>query len=186
MPIRINMDMEDLLEDQADDSIELDSPQDELMRQNIRLGHLPFFKLRALAEKGFLPRKIIHCRAPECAACMYAKAMKRPWCYSSEDQPIKPRMCSAPGECVSIDQLESDQPGLVAQMKGKVTTARYTCATFFVDQHSQWSYIHFQKSTYGEETVEAKRTFERLANSYRVRIRHYHRNNGCFAELLFM
>jgi hypothetical protein len=180
------MDAEDLLEDQADDSIELDSPQDELMRQHVRLGHLPFFKLRALAEKGFLPRKIIHCRAPKCAACMYAKATKRSWCYSSEDQPIQPRMCSAPGECISVDQRESDQPGLVAQMKGKATTARYTCATNFIDQYRRWSYVHFQKSTSGEETVEAKRTFKRMANSYGVRIRHYHGDNGRFAETLFM
>jgi hypothetical protein len=158
------------------------------MRQHIRLGHLPFFKLKALAEIGALPRKIIHCRPPKCAACMYAKATKRPWRYSSTEgpQPVQPRTATAPGECVSIDQLESSMPGLIAQLKGTPTKARYTCATVFVDHYSRWSYVHFQKTTSGAETVEAKRAFERLAASHNVRIRHYHADNGRFAENLFM
>jgi hypothetical protein len=187
-PILVEFGLNDLPNDEADDSVELDKPQDELMRQHIRLVHLPFFKLKALAEIGALPRKIIHCRPPKCAACMYAKATKRPWRYSSTEgpQPVQPRMATAPGECISIDLLESSTPGLIAQLKGTPTKARYMCATVFVDHYSRWSYVHFQKSTSGAETVEAKRAFERLAASHNVRIRHYHADNGRFAENLFM
>jgi hypothetical protein len=187
-PILVDFGPEDLPDDEVDNSVELDKPQDELMRQHIRLGHLPFFKLKALAEQGILPRKILHCRAPKCAACMYAKATRRPWRYSSTEgpQPVQPRMATAPGECVSIDQLESSTPGLITQLKGKPTKARYTCATVFVDHYSRWSYVHYQKSTSGDETVDAKRAFERLAGSHGVKVLHYHGDNGRFAENLFM
>jgi hypothetical protein len=38
-PILIEFGLEDLSDDKQDDSVELDKPQDELMRQHIRLGH---------------------------------------------------------------------------------------------------------------------------------------------------
>jgi hypothetical protein len=75
---------------------------------------------------------------------------------------------------------------LIAQLKGKPTKARYTCATVLVDHYSRWSYVHFQKNTTGAETVKAKHAFEWLAASHRVRISHYHADNGRFAESLFM
>jgi hypothetical protein len=187
-PILIEFGLDDLPNDEADDSVELDKPQDELMRQHIWLGHLPFFKLKVLAEIGALSRKLIPGRPPKCAACMYARATKRPWRYPSTEgpQPVQPRTATAPGECVSIDQLKSSTPGLIAQLKGTPTKARYTCATVFVDHYSRWSYVHFQKTTSGAETVEAKRAFERLAASHNVRVRHYNADNGRIAENLFM
>jgi hypothetical protein len=67
---------------------------------------------------------------------------------------------------------------LIAQLKGKPTKAQYMCATVFVDHFSRWSYVHFQKTTSGAETVEAKCAFELLAASHNVWIRHYHADNG--------
>jgi hypothetical protein len=61
-------------------------------------------------------------------------------------------------------------PGLIAQLKGTPTKAHYSCATVFVDHFSQWSYVHFQKTTSGAETVKAKRAFERLAASHNVKV----------------
>jgi Reverse transcriptase (RNA-dependent DNA polymerase) len=184
-PILIDFEEENLPDDEADDEIELSNPQEELMRQHIRLGHLPFFKLRAMANKGLLPRKIAQCQTPKCAACMFAKATRRPWLSSDTEQPVQPRKATSPGECVSVDQLESSTPGLVAQLKGKPTKARYRVATVFVDHFSRLSYVHFQKSSSAEETVEAKRAFEIYAKSHNVTVRHYHADNGRFAELLF-
>ena len=47
-------------------------------------------------------------------------------------------------------------PGIIAQMAGFLTKERYTCATVFVDHNSNLSYVHFQKSTSAEYTLEAK------------------------------
>jgi Reverse transcriptase (RNA-dependent DNA polymerase) len=185
-PIVIDFASDELPSDEADDDVELAKPQEELMRLHIRLGHLPFFKLRAMAQSGLLPRKILHCTTPKCAACMYAKATRRPWRSNEAGQPVQPRQALTPGACVSIDQLESSTPGLVAQLKGIPTKARYRAATVFVDHFSRFSYVYFQKSLSAEETVEAKRRFEIYANSYGVKIRHYHADNGRFAENLFI
>ena len=38
----------------------------------------------------------------------------------------------------------------------------------------------------GEETLKAKQAFEVYATSHGVVIKHYHANNGCFIEPLFM
>ena len=43
-----------------------------------------------------------------------------------------------------------------------------------------------QESTNGEETLKAKKAFEAVAENYGVYIRHYHGNNGRFAEKLFV
>jgi hypothetical protein len=139
-----------------------------------------------MALSGLLPRKILNCSTPKCSACMYAKATRRPWRSNEAGQPVQPRLAQTPGACVSIDQLESSTPGLVAQLKGTPTKARYRAATVFVDHYSRMSYVHFQKSLTSEETVEAKRAFERYASSFEVRIRHYHADNSRFADNLFI
>ena len=85
-----------------------------------------------------------------------------------------------------MGQLESSIPGLVAQSKGTATKKRYLVATIFVDHFSRFSYVHMQESTNGEETLKAKKAFEAVAENYGVYIRHYHGDNGRFAEKLFV
>ena len=53
---------------------------------------------------------------------------------------IGAEMMTAPGLCVSVDQMESPIPGLVAHMKGLPTKCRYSAATVFVDHYSQMRY----------------------------------------------
>ena len=89
---------------------------------------------------------------------------------------------TAPGQCVSVDQLVSPSPGLVAQMKGIPTTRRFQAATVFVDQYSRLTYLHLQETLSSAETVEAKKAFERFSLSHGVRICHYHADNGRFAD----
>jgi hypothetical protein len=84
-----------------------------------------------------------------------------------------------------VDQLESTTPGLIAQVKGWITTKRYRAATIFVDHHSALSYVHLQKSTNAEETLEAKVAFERYAAKSGVTVKHYHADNGRFGETAF-
>ena len=86
---------------------------------------------------------------------------------------------------MSIDQLESTTPGLIAQLRGKPTTKRYRVATVFVDQFSKLSYVHMQKGGTAIETLEAKLAFERYARSFGIKVSHYHADNGIFADKLF-
>ena len=85
-----------------------------------------------------------------------------------------------------MDQMISATPGLIAQMKGFITQKRYTVTTVFVDHFSGLSFVYLQKSTTAFETVEAKRSFERYAKLHGVRVKHYHADNGIFAEAEFV
>jgi hypothetical protein len=87
---------------------------------------------------------------------------------------------------VSVDQLESPTPGLVSQARGKATTARHKVATIFADHASGLTYVHNQPSTSGAHTVAAKEAFERYARTHGVDIKHYHADNGRFADVDFM
>lgn len=116
---------------------------------------------------------------------MYGTMTKWPWRTKSTQN--KNKLCSVatPGECVSVDQLESPQPGFVAQMKGKLTLQCYRAATVFVDHASRLSYVHLQRGETSKETIEAKDRFEAYARLHGVQIQHYHADNGCFADNLF-
>jgi hypothetical protein len=70
-------------------------------------------------------------------------------------------------------------------MKGFLTNQRYRYVTVFVDHFSSLSYIHIQKSTGGEETLQAKKEFETYCATHGIKIKHYHADNGRFAENLF-
>jgi hypothetical protein len=111
------------------------------------------------------------------------KATRRPWRNSASLSAVKQSTpITKPGDCVSVDQLISHTPGLVAQLRGIPTKMRYRVATVYVDQYSRLSYVHLQKTTSAEETLESKRAFENYAASFNVRIQHYHADNGVFAD----
>jgi hypothetical protein len=93
---------------------------------------------------------------------------------------------AADGDCVSIDQLESPTLGFIAQLKGALTKKRYRAAMVFVDHASRLSYIHLEQGLTSAETVEAKRAFEAYARSHGVSIKHYHADNGRFADNAFI
>jgi len=59
-----------------------------------------------------------------------------------------------PGEMVSVDQLVSLAPGLVAQMTGKLMNNHYKYATVYVDHASWLGYVYLQKTAEAEETVK--------------------------------
>ena len=96
------------------------------------------------------------------------------------------RQVDAPGMCVSVDQLESRNSGYIGVMRGFMTKQRYTCATVFVDHHSDLTFTHLQKSLTVEDTVKAKRAFEAFSRRHGVKIQHYHSDNGRFADKEFI
>jgi hypothetical protein len=87
---------------------------------------------------------------------------------------------------VSIDQLESPVLGFIAQIKGSPQKARYNSATIFIYHYSDATYVHLQKSTNAQETLEGKHVFACWASSHNVKVKHYHADNGQFAETVFM
>jgi hypothetical protein len=176
-----------IIEDEEDTSVRV-NPASEFLRWHHKLNHMSAAKMQAMARQGLLPKKLAKCPVPTCTSCLYGRATRRPWRTKPRlgHQGGKLRTATEPGQCVSVDQLESTTPGLIAQMKGWLTKKRYRVATVFVDHFSGLSYIHLQKSTTAEETVEAKIAFERFASKVNVKVKSYQADNGRFAENKFM
>ena len=161
------------------------TPTSEILRIHNQLNHLSFKTIQLMAAKGHFPKNLVDCQIPICSACMFGKLSRRPW--RTKSQAIKSiKLCTYSGQCVSVDQLESPTPGLIAQLKGIPTTKRYTAATIFVDHFSRLSFVHPQTSLSSEDTLQAKRAFERYCGSHNVKIQHYHADNGRFVDKLFI
>ena len=151
-----------------------------LLRYHYKYGHISFHKLKKMAQQGIIPTRLKDTYTPTCLACQYAKATRKPWRNKKQKHFKKPIQATKPGQVVSVDQLVSPTPGLIAQMTGILTTKRYKYATVYVDQFSKFSYFHLQKTATVEETLESKHAFEKYAASHGVQILHYHADNGIF------
>ena len=86
-----------------------------------------------------------------------------------------------PGERVSIDQLVSPNPGLIAQITGRLTIKIYKYATIFVDQ-AKLGYVYLPKTVTAEETLEAKQAFQQYILEKGVTIKAHYTDNGIFRE----
>ena len=151
-----------------------------MLKLHQHFGHVSFAKLKKMAQAGTIPKKFARCPAPVCSACMYAKATRRQWRHRNainRDNVVRPRK---PGDVVSVDQLISPTPGLIAQLSGFITKERYKVATIYVDQVSRVGFVNLQRSTSAEETLEGKQAFERWASTHGVHVRAYHADNGIF------
>ena len=89
------------------------------------------------------------------------------------------------GQRVGTDQIVLEQPGLIPQEKGKLNQSRVRGATVLVDYKTKWIKVHLITSISGDETLEAKESFEHAYASRGVKPRHYHADNGRFAENTF-
>ena len=165
-----------------DEEVTFRDEQQELLHWHHRLGHMPFSRLQEAAEVGIIPRRLRKVKPPKCTACLYAKATKKPWRTRAPPTEMEVPPVNSPGAVVSVDQLESSTPGFIGQLKGWLTRQRYSCATIFVDQYSDLTFVYLQRSTNADETLDAKEAFERYAYQHGVKIRHYHADNGRFNE----
>ena len=95
-------------------------------------------------------------------------------------------MINKPGQTVGTDQIVSAQPGFFPQEKGQLTRARIWGATIFVDYATKWVKVVLMKQATGDETLEAKHAFEHDCATRGVNLRHYHADNGRFAEPTFV
>ena len=162
---------------------DITSKQAALRKCHCRLNHMPYARIQAMARHGLLPRYLATVDPPFCASCAYGKLTRKPWKtkgqHGTTTQLVPIR---ASGACVSVDQMESPTPGFVGQIKGWLTTKRYRAATVFVDHYSQLTFVYLQFSTAAEEMVQAKKAFEAFAALHGIVVRHYHADNGRFAE----
>ena len=85
-----------------------------------------------------------------------------------------------PGKHVSVDQLVSSTPGLIAQLSGKLTTQRYKYATVYIDHYSCYCFVHMQKTASVQETLEGNVLFKQLCANQGIHIQAYHADNGVF------
>jgi hypothetical protein len=157
----------------------------EFLRYHHKYNHVSPRRIQAMARAGTIPKRLANCPVPVCTACLYGNATRKPWRsrYPIDWKQAPP--ATRPGQVVSVDQMKSPTPGLVAQMTGSLTKARYETATIFVDHASDLSYVHLQKSASAADTVEAKEAFERYSRQHGVAIAHYHCDNGVFTAHLW-
>ena len=94
-------------------------PEAELLMTHHPFQHISFSKLQEMARQGILPRRLAHCKIPSCSACLYGKATNRAW-RSKLGRQRQEKKAMKPGEVVSVDQMVSPVPGLIAQMTGFV------------------------------------------------------------------
>ena len=158
--------------------------QAELLRWHYRLGHVSFQKLQRMAKLGYIPKQLANVRIPTCAGCFFGKQGRTPWRVKGQNNKL--RMTRAPGECVSVDQMESSSAGSIGQIKSRLTKRRHKYTVVFVDHYSRYVYVHLQERLTGEETVLAKQSFEQHMKSFGIQVKHYHADNGRFADNTFL
>jgi hypothetical protein len=95
-----------VIEDE-DEPLTAENPQAKLLWWHYRLGHLSFACLRILALLGTIPQKLLTVKAPKCAGCMYGAMTRQPWRTRGTQNKNKLRAATAPGKCISVNQLES-------------------------------------------------------------------------------
>ena len=135
-----------------------------------------------MPKVGTLSKRLATYDVPVCISCMYGKAIKRSWRSKNSKNQREANTPSKPGECISVNQLISQSPGLIAQMKRRPTHQQYTCASVYVDQFTDYTFTYLQKSTTALETIEGKRLFKRHMDRMGHKVTHYYADNGVFAS----
>ena len=163
----------------------LSPAQQELLSWHHRLYHLNFKRLFTLARLGVLPKNLLECEStvPLCLECQFGKAHRRPWTSKGKHYgSIQKKSETKPGDGVSVDQIVSAQPGLVPQMSGFLTHERIWGATTFVDHVTDYVYVHLMKNFTIEETLSAKKAFEKIFAAAEHDVKSYRADNGRFAD----
>ena len=68
----------------------------------------------------------------------------------------KAKDLTSTADMISVDQFKSLMLGLIAQMKGLLTTKKYQQATVYVDQALRLSYVYPQTTALAEDTLKGK------------------------------
>jgi hypothetical protein len=159
--------------------------QQELLSWHNRLYHLLFNRLFQLAHWRVLPRSILGCedKPPLCIACQFGQVHRRPWRAKGKDSGS---ICcpteTEPGDGTSVNQIVSAQLGLISQMSGFPTSDCIWGTTNFCDHASDFVYVHLMRNFTLEETLLAKRAYEKILKQAGRTAKHYHADNGHFSN----
>jgi len=152
-------------------------------------GHVSFSNMDKMVLNNLLPQKFKELKGHKimCPYCMFGRMRKRSWRSKGTKnvKSIRKDKENYPGAKVSTDQLVVAQPGLVPRMSGRHTNERVCGATGFVDHYTNYSYSSLQTSLDGDQTLNAKISFETHAKTCGVDIKAYRADNGRFAEKSF-
>ena len=77
-----------------------------------------------------------------CKDYIYGKTTKRPCNIKMTRSVNEYKLVASVGECVSVDVLFSSTPGLIYHMSGFIMRQRCQYAFIFVDNHSDFTYVH--------------------------------------------
>ena len=139
----------------------------------------------SLPAKASFPSVFCPARNPFAQHANMAKMTKRPWRVKRENKK-NAKIATRPGQIISVDHLESNTPGLIAQLKAssrnKDTNIQRCSSTSF----QVIPFVYLQKRLTSEETVMAKHAFERSADQRGVKIIHYQADNGRFDDNAFI
>ncbi len=80
--------------------------------------------------------------------------------------------CNQARECISINQMTSNEVGFYKELKGKLTKEHYKCAAVFVNHFSRLRFVHLQIDDSSAKTVAPKRAFKLHAVEQGVKIKH--------------
>jgi len=159
----------------------LSKSQQLLLKWHNRLSHMDFGKLQDLARQRRLQKAIANCNHPICRSCQLGKAHRRPVASVTKAHPMESDDLQ-PGDCVSVDQIESSTPGYIDTYSGKPPSTRYHAASLYVDHASCFMYLKRHYSTGGAEAVEGKQQFVQSAHSYGIKVKAYWADNGIMAK----
>ena len=142
-----------------------------------------------MAELGHLPKQILDCKknVPLCVACQFRTAHRRPWTTKGKvSGSIHTSDHKEPEYGVSIYQIISAQTGLIPQMSGFLTSFRIWGCTTFCDHVSGFVYVHLMRDFTFEEKLIAVKDFEKILAQAGRHVKHYHSENGVFAQNFFL
>lgn len=150
------------------------------------LNHISLRDMRMLAKRGKLPKRLLNIKTtPPCASCVFGKAHRRPWRRKGGDKHIRSQPGKA-GEDCSMDQIVMSSPGLALQTSGKPTKRRYAGSQVSIDHAADLCHVSHLEDFTAEETIKAKKNYERKAASCGHALRKIRTDNGRFADKAFL
>lgn len=81
-----------------------------------QLGHIHESMMQLMVKQGTLQKKYNGTRLPFCASCAYGKSIRKSWRSKTSNNREEAWRPTKPGECISVDQLISPTPGIIAKM----------------------------------------------------------------------
>jgi hypothetical protein len=168
--------------------------QKELLLLHFKLGHAGFKWCQQLCrvphdplrEQVIVPKfpTITTCTLPLCTACQLSKQNRctppLPVQHSNPTPTLRLEDLQ-PGDCISIDQYLSSQPGRLPHTKGKEKPIdQFHGGTIFVDHASGFIFLRNQVSLNAGETLRSKKAFEQFASTVGVSLKKFHADNVPF------